>query len=375
MTNAVKSRLVLGAAILLFLLAGIMLLKPSSQSYSAYVSFSPNPNGIKAVIELLGQKREAIKEWKKPTGFLPEGTSQAMLLVEPYSLQEEEQEELLQWVEKGNDLFVFQRKPEGWEDADLSASLVGQYRSEKQKVDSSLLASPGFGQAETEWRLDPSDEMEPLLSDEKGILAGRRQVGEGTVSLFLVPEWLTNGRIMELNHFELIWPYLQGDWSVVWIDEYHHGYQQRPGILAIYPDWLIVSLAQLAIALLFFIWRQGKRFGPVYTLREWTVRRGDETLLAISSWYERRRLSSDALQIREAYLRQLLADRWGLHKGTTDYEIVRTAESHWTAQEAGKLSHALALLEGAKQDRHYTTKRLVADSRLLDDVTKRLEKE
>ncbi|CAM5787672.1 MULTISPECIES: DUF4350 domain-containing protein [Brevibacillus] len=375
MTNAAKSRLVLGAAILLFLVAGIMLLKPSSQSYSAYVSFSPNPNGTKAVMELLGQKREAIKEWRKPTGFLPEGTSQAMLLVEPYSLQEEEQEELLQWVEKGNDLLIFQREPEGWEDADLSVSLVGGYESEQRRVESSLLNNPGFGQADTEWRIDPADGMEPLLSDQEGILAGRSRVGEGTVSLFLVPEWLTNGKIMEHNHFELIWPYLQGDWSVFWIDEYHHGYQQRPGILAIYPDWLIASLAQLAIALLLFIWWKGKRFGPVYTLREWTVRRGDETLLAISSWYERRRLAKDALQIREAYLRQLLADRWGLHKGTTDYEIVRVAESHWTAQEAGKLSHALARLDDAKKDRHYTAKRLVADSRLLDDVTKRLEKE
>ncbi|USG67695.1 DUF4350 domain-containing protein [Brevibacillus ruminantium] len=375
MTNVFKYRLTVGAAILLFLVVGVLLLKPAGQAYPPYVSFSPNANGTKAVFELLGEKQAVIKEWRKPMEYLPEGEHQAIVLVEPFGLEEAEQAELLKWAEKGNDLLVFQKNSKGWEDVHLAASSLTDYQAEPGKIESAVLSSAGTGQAETHYRLDSSAEMETLLSDQKGILAGRSTVGAGTITLFLVPEWLTNNRIMENDHFELIWPYLQGNWRVIWIDEYHHGYQQRPGILAIYPDWLIVCLTQLGIALLFMIWWQGKRFGPVYTRREWTVRRGDETLLAVASWYERRRLAGDALRIREAYLRQLLSERWGLHKGTSDYDIVRTAKTHWMDRDAGLLSHVLARLEEAKQDRHYTPKRLLEDSKLLDQVTKRLEKE
>ena len=156
--------------------------------------------------------------------------------------------------------------------------------------------------------------METLLYDDQGILAGRIQMGKGSMTLFLVPDWMTNAQIQKWSHFEAIWPYIQGDWSVVWVDEYHHGLQEKPGLLAIYPGWLVASCIQLAAALLLLVWWQGKRFGPVYTLREWTVRRGDETLLAIARWYEQRGLARDALLHREAYLRQLIHDRWGVHQ-------------------------------------------------------------
>ena len=375
MNSAIRFRLVAGGTVLLFLAVGLLLLRPAHPAYPAYVSFSPNPNGTKAVAELLGHKQAALREWRKPTGYLPEGTNQALILIEPYRLQETEQEELLAWVEKGNDLLVFQTEPDDWSDIHLEADYLPEYQAQPRHVDSVLLESGGTGEADASWRLAASEEIEPLLSDQVGILAGRAQVGTGSVSLFLVPDWLTNSRIQQHQHFELIWPDLVQDWSVVWIDEYHHGYQERPGILAIYPDWLVVTLTQLAFALLFWIWWQGKRFGPVYTRREWIVRRGDETLLAIASWYEKRRLANEALHIREAHLRQLLFERWGLHLGTTDYEIVRTARNHWTEQEAVMLSTALGRLEAAKKDRDYTPKRLVQDSRLLDEVTKRLEKE
>jgi hypothetical protein len=377
MGTVTRYRAALAAAVLLFLALGWLLIKPAAPTYPPYVSFSPQPAGIKAIATLLGEKRNGVKEWRQPWRFLPPGSGQALIAVEPRQVTDSEREEILRWVESGNDLIVFEREPAGWEDAHLSASEAGEagHEGKERPIHGSSAGQGRTGLVQTDMRLDKTPDMEPLLADDLGIIAGRTKVGAGTVTLFLVPEWLTNEQVMSHSHFELIWPHLQGDWSVTWLDEYHHGYRQQPGILAIYPGWLVAALAQLGVVLLLWLWWKGKRFGPVYTLREWTVRRGDETLLAVASWYERRRLALDALNIREAYLRQMMQDRWGLHTRASSHEIAAAARARWSESEAAALIGLLERIETAKAAGRCSLKQLVADSRIMDDMTERLEKE
>ena len=55
---------------------------------------------------------------------------------------------------------------------------------------------------------------------------------------------------------------------------------------------------------------RGKRFGPIYSLREETVRFSDEGIRAIAAWYIRGRRYHDSLVIQADYLKQSLQEHW-----------------------------------------------------------------
>ncbi|QRG65607.1 DUF4350 domain-containing protein [Brevibacillus choshinensis] len=369
-------RVGIAIAILLLLVCGWLLVEPHGPDAPPFVSTSAKPDGLKAWTTLLQEKGNRVKEWKQPMRALPRGEGQALVMVEPLTLTGSEQEELFAWVKEGNDLIVFEDEPEGWESFQFSTTeWEDDENTQEKNIKGQQLVDGQYGIARTSYRINSSSALEVLLYDDRGILAGRIQAGEGSVMLFLVPEWLTNQTILKHNHFEAIWPYFQKKWSVLWMDEYHHGMQQNPGLLAVYPGWLIAGCMQAGILLLLWIWWKGKRFGPVYTLREWTVRRGDETLLAVSSWYERRSLAKDALLHREAFLRQLLFDHWGVHRRADRAEIIRLARTKWSSPDVEKLANLLERIEWAKAEKRYTSKQLLKDSLLIDDITMRLEKE
>lgn len=368
-------RVGIAAAIVLLLLCGWMLVQPQAKSGPPYLSSSTAPDGMKGLILLLEEKGHQVKEWRQPMRALPATGGQALMMVEPWGLTEREQSELLDWVQRGNELLLFEQEPGEWGDLPFETKLAGEKEGHESRIVGPLLGQELTGTAQTQWRLDDAPDQEALILDDLGVLAARTAYGEGNVSLFLVSDWLTNEGVLQKGHFEAVWPYVQGKESVLWVDEYHHGLQDRPSWLAVYPGWLIAGCLQLALVLLLWIWWRGKRFGPVYTLREWTVRRGDETLLAVSSWYEHKNLARDALLHREAFLRQRLYDRWGVHRRAEYGEILSLARTKWSEADVGRLRSVLEALEKAKTDRRYTSKRLLQDSLLIDDVIQRLEKE
>ena len=366
-------RLALGVTLCLLVAIGLIVLKPAPQDGPPYASGSFRPDGSKAVVMLLEEKGKRVKEWRQPMRYLPVQTGQALIVLEPADMVPRDSEAILDWVAIGNDLLLFMEIPEDW--TEFSFYRVHNEEQEAMALEGPLLEEGSTGLAKSPYRLEEDGEMEVLFSDELGVLAGRRQYDEGTISLFLVPEWMTNKSISAFSHFEAVWPYLQEDWSVVWMDEYHHGDRVRPGVFAVYPGWLLIGSIQLFLALLLYLWWRGKRFGPVYTLREWTVRRGDETLVAVSTWYERKRLALDALRHREAYLKQLLYERWGIHHRADPHEIIHAARSRWNEKDTAKLVEVLQRLEQANTAPSYTPKQLLMDSIRLDEITKRLEKE
>lgn len=374
--NSLKTyRVGISVAIVLLVVVGWFIVKPVATKQPPYLAASAQPDGIKAVLLLLEEKGSRVKEWRQPSHLLPPSSGQALLVVEPDNLTENEQDDLLAWASGGNDLFVFSERAIHWADLPFEPKYMEGNGNRERNIQGQSLGEVMMGKAKTQVRWKEAEGLEPLFYDDQGILAGKVEVGAGSISYFLVPDWLTNQKIAEMSHFEAVWPHLQKSWSVIWVDEYHHGMQEKPGLLAIYPGWLVAAFVQLALVLLLFVWWKGKRFGPVYTLREWTVRRGDETLLAVSSWYERRGLARDALAHREAYMRQLMHDRWGVHLKADRAEILRCAGLRWSEQAVSRLAELLDRLEQARSGTGYSAKRLLADSHLLDEIITQLMKE
>jgi hypothetical protein len=366
--------------ILLFMAFSYWVGQSQTAAYPPYVSFSAHAEGTKALRLLLEEKEAKPVEWRQSWIQLPKRGQDTLLVVEPQDVGKNEQKELLQWVKEGNHLLLFHQQPEGYPDfavkaLDADTADADPAPIHKLRTGAGGEAASFDAEIVTRSRLQPSDKLTVLLQDEQGIVAGRASYGEGTITVFLTPEWLTNGRILQHKHFELIWPYLNNPAHTLWIDEYHHGYRIEPGLLSVYPSWLLLIYAQLLLALLLWLWWKGKRFGPVYTPREWVVRRGDETILAISSWYERQRCNRDALQHQLAFLRQLLLERWGLRVQAPFAELIPAAARKWSPQQVGLLEQLQQRLDEIEQVEAYPTKQFVSDSHLISQIIDVLEKE
>ncbi len=345
----------LAVCVMLFVGLGLIVVRPQPERLAPYVSFSADVDGTKGVIELLKEKQAPIKTWKRSWSELPASTGQTLLIVEPAAPLDGEWAKLLEWVERGNELLLFSRNlgaGDGFrtERSDALSGTVTVMRQEGEAV-VERMAEVGIKQ-----RITLEDGDIELLRDPSGVIGVKRPHGEGTIVAAVAPEWLKNENVLKHDHFELVWPWLVGDGNrtVLWVDEYHHGYEETPGFLAVYPAWLVSVCAGLAVSLLLWLWQRGKRFGPAYTPRAWTVRRGDETLRAVAAWYERRRFKSEALAHQARALRRLLLARWGLPLEAAPEEAERLAKDRLSEAQAVKLErllrHAQALERGAGAD-------------------------
>lgn len=377
-----KEHFLLGFCVISFLVLGYFIVRPDLPQWPPYAASSADKDGVKGLYTLLQEKGHPVKTWRQEWRFLVQGQRGTLIAVQPGGVSDTDLDSLNEWVAAGNDVLLFDSSGsgEGWFETERSDTAASGRESSTvwhlSGTDSKDRESEGLpAVVNTVYRIAETDGVMPLLADEHGVLAARMEIGAGTVSLFLVPEWMRNETILEQAHFELIWPYLGTLEAPIWFDEYYLGLRERPGVLAVYPDWLLVILLQLGIAVALWLWYKGVRFSPAYTPREWTVRRGDETLLAAAGWYERRQFAYDALEQQMNYIRHLFRERWGVRTDARDEQLIAAARLHWNTQEIRQLDELLASWKNAKQSKHYSSKQLLYDSRLADKVILKLEKE
>ncbi|MBU7315522.1 DUF4350 domain-containing protein [Paenibacillus oleatilyticus] len=373
-----KLQIALAVSVVAFLLFGYVLVKPDLPDLPPYLSTSADRDGTKAVFTLLKEQGVPVKAWKQPWRSLPSGGRQKLIVIQPYApLAAKEWEEIRTWVSAGNELVLFDDAPTDLEAFPLTRT--GQAESGPAAItDLTKQSGAGHsGKVASAYRLKEAPGMKPLLKDARGIIAGRAAVGQGSVTLLLVPDWMQNDSILEHSHFELIRPYLQTspETGALWFDEYHHGLYEKPGLLAVYPGWLLAVLLQLTLGALLWLWMKGVRFGPAYTPREWTVRRGDETLLAAAGWYERRGLAREALAHQARYVRGLMRERWGVRLDATVTQALAAAKPHLSKEELEQLAALMRSWQAAEEAAGYSPKQFEKDSRMADGVIRRLERE
>ncbi|MDQ0871413.1 hypothetical protein QFZ77_000072 [Paenibacillus sp. V4I3] len=394
----------LALSILLFLALGYWLVKPKHPDQPPYLSFSADIDGTKAWKELLSTKQKAVKEWRLNWKNLPNGEAMLLVALQPSAVTKADREQLLGWVRKGNDVVLFDRKPEGWEPwGTVLAGEIGKGSTEESTKESAkesteertsvstIRVSPDYtpaeglltGRVDTPYRIKPGGNGRVLFEDEHGVLASRIEEGSGSITVVLTPNWMQNGTIDQESHFALIWPLFAKSWDAVWVDETHHGFGTKAGLLAVYPAWLVLASSQLGLALLLWLWLRGKRFGPVYTPRAWTVRRGDEGVHAVAAWYERLGYQHEALAHQQLFLRQLLHQRWGLSPSASALQAAEAAHGRMSEAQAAQLARLLeeppasggsAGPRAAKQ-RGVSTQAFVQRTREMGEMIAYLEKE
>lgn len=376
------------AAVLLFLLIGSFHAARKGQEQAPYLSFSADKDGIKAVRTLLHRKGADVDEWRHPWIRLPEGGGHTLLAVEPRGVDPKEKAALEEWLKRGNRAV--------WIGAQVDLEMEGLETVQAADPPSQAGAAAvkrhaaggagGMGDGTAleaaavlaPLRLKQTEQAVPLLSDGQGLLAARYPVGQGSLTVLLAPEWLRNDTVLDRQHFELVWPVLLDALPAkggLWFDEYHHGYHAKPGILAVYPDWLVAVCIQAALAVLLMLWRLGKRFGPIETPREWTVRRGDETVLAVAGWHRKNKLRRAAIEQQEHYLRQLFQERWGVRVTAEAGELLEAARVRAGEAAVRRLKEVLDRLEQVRQPGRYPDRVFLEDCERIAEWTDLLEGE
>lgn len=393
MNRSAKLQGALALCIFLFIGLGLALIRPGVTDYAPYLSFSPDTDGVKGLRLLLEEQGAEVGEWRLPPERLPQGNGQLLVTVEPYGVTAESAKQWREWAALGNDVLIFGSYPgwlEEWEpvyidpetaDGWVIARLDGgaEERYEAEAASELRLERAESGPLPDALSRDP----EVILRDNAGILAVRQTVGAGSLTLSLTADWLMNGRVLEKSHFELTWRLLGGEslrGRTVYFDEYHHGYSVSPGLSQVYPMWLLAGLAQAALGVIAWIWWKGKRFGPAYTPRAFTVRRGDETLLAVAGWYRRGRLAFESLDYSVQHLIKTLQLRGGVPAAATPGQMIAGAER---LAGRGRLPAGLAdVLERWDSLRRvqeaggrvvYSDKELLADSAVLEHTMNMVE--
>lgn len=302
----------LAVLLALFLLISFYINSKQPKDYPDYVSESPAPSGTKAFFTYLEEELVTVATWEKSPELLPkEDKGQILFMVEPYFVPESDQmNEYITYMEAGNTIFLIKNNPEGLFDVNVRPSMThdGETTVVKDKRGTDYQAT-----VTSYMRLNERETDEILLEDEAGVIALDRTFDEGQLIVVNSPDWLTNDMILEEDHIELLFTLLnlESDTEVL-VDESIHGSAQGPSTATIYPKWILVFGLQVALLTLFWLWYQGKRFGPMRVPREATIRFSNEQTTALAAWFQRGKRYQDALIIQADYVKLLLQEKWGI---------------------------------------------------------------
>ncbi|RST77159.1 DUF4350 domain-containing protein [Siminovitchia acidinfaciens] len=295
--------------LLCFFAGGYFLQSQQPAAYPDYVSDSPSPTGTKAMYTYLKEESESVQRWKKPPQALDgEDGGKVLVMVEPrFMPKTEELKTYEKFMESGNTILLFQKNPQGmfglktdFVEAEPEKGVLYDKNDVRRKAEMTYMN-----------RLQTSQKDDILLYDDAGTIALERPFGEGRLIVSVFPEWMTNGKILDKDHVELLVSLMnEAEGGQFLFDEYIHTPQGGEKALNAYPMWFLLIMFQGAILAILWLWYQGKRFGPIYSPREATVRFSDEGIRALAAWYMRSSRYHDSIVIQADYLKFLLQERW-----------------------------------------------------------------
>lgn len=373
-----KTLIALILVIILFSFISILLVPQTPKSYPAYVIDSPSPTGLKGLYSLLDEQLNGqLRLWNQsPQELSLKKSNQLMIMIEPFNtLDTDETNILIDWMKAGNNILLVTEKPDAY--FNQTVAWVPENNNEQLSTITGFYTLNGTytGFVNTSVRLIPEANDKILLIDDYGVLATSKNYGEGKLFTLITPDWFTNKSILEHNHLDIILPFIEFSQSkVVLFNDYIHGYENKPTILEIYPDWFIFLFLQTLLILLLWLWYKGKRFGPIETPREWVVRYGDERIRAIAAWYERGGFYKESLLIQEEFLLDTIKTKWGISTKNDSIEHMKVAEYKLPTDAREKWINSWKSFQEIKLTKKVSHKEYLKWSKELEEMRKEVEK-
>ncbi|GAA5417583.1 hypothetical protein Pryu01_02657 [Paraliobacillus ryukyuensis] len=292
----------------LFVICSYIFVPEKPEEYPPYVSNSPAPTGTKAIYTYLEENQLPIKKWELPPSNLANRENTLQVMVEPSLFSEENTLQAYQaYVENGNTLAIFKHNPKGMFDIETTNPTMS-IEDTVELINHDLEVATA-----SSLRLKPDEDDEILLADHYGPIAIKRSIGAGSLIVVTEPEWLTNTAILENDHLEALFTVLNfNSYDAILFNEYVHGNEAGTSMLSVFPNWIIVLAFELLLVTVGVLWLKGKRFGPIITPREATVRFSDEKIKALATWYMKGKNYREAIGIQADFLKRLLLERFGI---------------------------------------------------------------
>ncbi|WP_164668684.1 DUF4350 domain-containing protein [Virgibacillus doumboii] len=297
--------------LLLFIGISYTVAPDAPEEFPDFVSDSPSPTGVKAFYTYMDNQTGTVNRWDhSPELLTGEDDNQLLIMVEPsFTPNTKEMEEYISFMESGNTILLLKTNPDGMfgietVPAQSESGTVTNQNGNDHKAD-----------LNSTFRIDSNKDSNIVLRDDAGVIAAERDLGIGKLITAVSPEWITNGKILEQDHLELIFYLIQTGnerWEAIYFDEYLHESEHAPAITTLYPGWMLVLGFQVILLTIVWLMHQGKRFGPVIEPREETVRFSYERIRALAAWYQRGNRYIDSLRIQADYLKLRLQERWGI---------------------------------------------------------------
>ncbi|WP_041809259.1 DUF4350 domain-containing protein [Evansella cellulosilytica] len=315
------------------------------REYPAYISSSPSPTGVKALYTYMENEYDDVTRWYNSPDVLQSEQS-LLLMIEPFFVpMEEEMNEYVRFMEEGNTILLFSENPVGMFDIKveygyLTEPLEEEYHSvqmNEQSYQSMFLSNI---------RIQTEENDEVLITDDLGAIAIRRPIGEGHLMIVNTPHWTMNTYLLDYDHIPLVLQMIEEgyeDHEAIIFDEYIHHQGNAATFITVYPKWFILFMIQGALLAILLLLYQGKRFGPIYQVRDEAVRFSDEGTRALAAWYLRGSRYADALAMQADYLKLLLQEKWMISYNREWKDISEELDRKWARKSHQEIK---AFLEG-----------------------------
>ena len=181
--------------------------------------------------------------------------------------------------------------------------------------------------------------IEPLISDEEGLVLGKRQYGKGAIYILTLPDIIDNSSLYEEeDNYQFFTNLVLAESGTVYINEYVHGFVKNEGLMTYYGKTLLNPISkQILLFLVILIWSVSRRFGKVIPVKDPDRRTNLEYVEAMGNLYLLSGLTGTALrpiynQFRLKLCKELRAD-----VKISDEDLANLIKEHFSNVQATEL--------------------------------------
>jgi hypothetical protein len=340
--------------------------------------FNKKPSGLSGMHEIAARTGLKSIVWQLPYRNLSETKGMLVILQPTKSLSELDTKQILDWVDKGNDLVYFDHFS-----YKLTRRLIDTLKIDtkdgEEFVDKKLSvqqsAAPAFAhvsslQLSAERRISGG---QPLLKDASGTLITIVKHGKGRILLGTVPSICSNRRLSNpeaWSNFQFFANWLSSAHGVVIFDEWCHGFSSATNVfhyLLRGPTGLVFW--QLMLILLLAALSSAQRFGAVRQVAVTRKISNLEFIYGLSNAFRRARANTAVLEILGQSFKHRLCKALGISPHETTENIV-TAWQQSKQAEKENMQELMANYERALSKKHLSDSDLRTLVGTCDKITR-----
>lgn len=308
-------------------------IQEQQEIFIPYSSHSAQTDGTLALYEWLGRLGYAAERIENRQFQISENTRLLLILGPTETIESDEAEYIMQWVARGNILFVADWN--GFDANGLFRELEAGFDTLPTRANGAVLTQPLMDSTNGEIALQPFNSLEFERTDfvtyavaENQAILARISHGSGTVWISTAPDVFTNQNLRDEDNAKFAAALLAGvpRGSIVAFDEYHLGF--KPEFSLTFIDVLYNSQwgwgVLFTIGLFFaYLAINGRRFGRVLPVPKTLARRSpSEYVTSMANLFRRANKRGMVLQHYRHSLKRRLGRPYHLNPEISDEQYV-----------------------------------------------------